>query len=299
MAQCQLLLASVLQTLAAASLNSLACSILKKNREFREFPTVALDAEVKLGPEACGARRFDVWCADQARAFHAKCPSVEFPMFQGFYIEQSMATCDDVEKYGFIEENDGLGLELTLSNKLAVGDWCKMGAHGPTFPPPRADYCYKCSVHGVVARHDGFDAVPFVDDQDEAGSEDQDADADDTSTRIVTAGAPKLLLFGGWGGTRAASARTAASLGKPAADRRWSRTAYVTGGAAPGSVPDSAAAFSRAVFSRSSSFVFRASSASTIALWGLVRSPPNDLAMSGAAPSTRSLNEANVTDAWA
>ena len=68
------------------------------------------------------------------------------------------------------------------------------------------------------------------------------------------------------------------------------------GGAAPGSVPASAAAFSRAVFSRSSSFVFRASSASTIARWGLVRSPPNDLEMRGAAPSTRSLNDANVTD---
>ena len=194
-------------------------------------PTVALDAEVKLGPvkhevvpvaSALDYTGPDYWCADQARAFYAcgnaKCPSVEFPMFQGFYIEQSMATCDDVEKYGFIEENDGLGLKLKLSNKLAVGDWCKMArAWADDTCGAGACYdelvawslctqniydCYKCSEHiqkieGVFTlvfdppeinggidcgflcpATDGPPVPSFVDDQDEDEPEDQSEDQD-------------------------------------------------------------------------------------------------------------------------
>ena len=66
-------------------------------------PTVALDAEVKLGPvkRRCPSLPLSITGpaygaltrpAPSTRG-NAKCPSVEFPMFQGFYIEQSMATC--------------------------------------------------------------------------------------------------------------------------------------------------------------------------------------------------------------
>ena len=139
-------------------------------------------------------------------------------MFQGFYIESSMSTCDDVEKYGFIEENDGLGLKLKLSNKLAVGDWCKLARSwaddtcgaGACYDElvawnlctQNVYDCYKCGEHvqkieGVFRlmfdppeinggvdcgflcpATDGPPVPSFVDDQDEDEPEDQSEDQD-------------------------------------------------------------------------------------------------------------------------